>query len=136
MTERNARAQVVRYWWEKALGSPEASQRELAAGAYAFAINRAYYALFYAVSALLLEEERRFKKHSGVRAAFNRYFIKVGRVQKRYGDLYNQLFDDRQAGDYIALTEFDAQYVQEKVDACEVFLANLRSLFTSLPSDI
>jgi len=74
-------------------------QREFAAGAYSFAMNRAYYALFYAVSALLLEEGRRFKKHSGVRLAFNREIIKSERMERWCGDLYNEIFDDRQAGE-------------------------------------
>jgi len=73
--------------------------------------------LFYGVSGLLLEGGRQFKRHSGVRTVFNRDFVRTGRIEKRYGDLYNQLFDDRQAGDYVALTEFDAQYVQEKIEA-------------------
>jgi uncharacterized protein len=59
------------------------------ADAYTFAINRAYYALFYAVSALLLEEGRRFSKHSGVRAAFNRDLVKPGRLSRKHGELYN-----------------------------------------------
>ena len=134
MTEKAARAEVIRYWWDKAQESLEAARRELAAGAYSFAINRAYYALFYAVSALLLEEGRQFKKHSGVRAAFNREIIKTGRMGKEYGDLYNEVFDDRQVGDYIAFTKFDASYVQEKIDACEKFLANVRPLIKSLSS--
>jgi uncharacterized protein len=96
----------VRYWLQKAHESLESAQRELVAGSVAFAINRAYYALFYAVSALLLEAGRQFKRHSGMRAAFNRDFIRTGCVEMRYGDLYNQLFEDRQAGDYVALTEF------------------------------
>lgn len=54
---------------------------------------------------------------------------------KKHGDLYNQLFDDRQAGDYIALTEFDAQYMQEKIEACEEFLAHLRPLLKSWQPD-
>lgn len=70
MTEKATKVEVIRYWWDKAQESLEAARREFAAGAYSFAINRAYYALFYAVSALLLEEGRQFKKHSGVRAAF------------------------------------------------------------------
>lgn len=107
MIERNAKAAVVRYWWEKAQESLEAARRDLAAGSCACAINRAYYALFYAVSALLLEKGFQFKKHSGVRDAFNKDFIATGRVQRKYGDLYNQLFDDRLSGDYIALTEFN-----------------------------
>jgi uncharacterized protein (UPF0332 family) len=78
VTEKEAKAEVVRYWWDRAQESLGAARRELAAGAYAFAMNRAYYALFYAVSALLLEEGCRFKKHSGVRATFNREIIKTG----------------------------------------------------------
>jgi uncharacterized protein len=135
VTEEEARARIVQYWWDRAQASLQAARRELAAGAYAFAINRAYYALFYAVSALLLQEGRQFKRHSGVRAAFNQDFIRTGRVEMRYGDLYNQLFDDRQAGDYVALTEFDAQYVQEKTEACEDFLIHLRPLLRSLPPE-
>lgn len=48
-----AKEEAVRYWWAKAHESLEAARRDLAAEAYSFAINRAYYALFYAVSALL-----------------------------------------------------------------------------------
>lgn len=132
MTEKDAMAEVVRYWWEKAQESLKAARRDHSAGAYAFAINRAYYALFYAVSGLLLEEGLRFSKHVGVRAAFNRHLIKTGRLSRELGDLYNQLFDDRQEGDYVEFTTFDASYVQEKLDACGEFLSDLRPLLRSL----
>jgi uncharacterized protein (UPF0332 family) len=135
MTEEEARARIVRYWWERAHASLIAAHREAAAGDHILAINRAYYALFYAVSTLLLEEGRQFKRHSGVRTAFNRDFVRTGRVEERDGDLYNQLFDDRQVGDYVALTEFDAEYVQEKIEACETFLTHLRPLLRSLPPE-
>lgn len=127
--------EAVLYWWNKALESLKAARRELSAQGYTFAINRAYYALFYAVSALLLEEGRRFSKHSGVRAAFNRDIIRPGRLSRKHGELYNQLFRDRQEGDYVEFTTFDAPYVQEKIDACEEFLTHLRPLLKSLPSD-
>ena len=133
MSEKEARAEAVRYWWDKARESLQAARREFAADAYSFAMNRAYYALFYAVSALLLEEGRRFKKHSGVRSAFNQEIIKAERMERWCGDLYNEIFDDRQAGDYIAFTKFDAPYVQEKINGCEKFLADLRPLIKSLP---
>lgn len=135
MIDPQTRAEAVRHWWRLAHDSLEAARRELAAGAYPFAINRAYYALFYAVCALLLEEGREFSKHAGVRAAFNRYVIKAGLLEKKYGNLYNTLFDDRQAGDYIAFTEFDPSDVRQKVEACEEFLAALRPLITSLGAD-
>jgi uncharacterized protein (UPF0332 family) len=78
MRSETPKAQAIRYWWTKATQSLSATRRELAAGDYALAVNRAYYALFYAVSALLLEEGHKFTKHSGVRAAFNRDIIKPG----------------------------------------------------------
>ena len=133
MSEERNRAEAVRYWWDKALNSLQAARREAAAGDYAFAINRAYYTVFYAISALFLEEGRRFAKHSGIRAALNRDIIKTGRLSRRDGELYNQLFRDRQEGDYIEFTRFDAAYVQEKILACEEFLEHLRPLVKSLP---
>lgn len=136
MTEEEKRAEIVRYWWDRAQESLGAARRELAADSYNFAMNRIYYALFYAVSALLLEGGHRFKKHSGVRAAFNRHIIKTGRMEQRHGNLYNEVFDERQAGDYVAFTKFDAQYLQEKIDACEQFLAALRPLLKSLPPEV
>src|SRR5262249_46888247 len=129
-------AEAVLYWWNKALESLKAARRELAADAYTFAINRAYYALFYAVSALLLEEGRRFSKHSGDGAAFNRDIIRSGLLSRKYGDLYNQLFGDRQESELVVFTAFDGPYVQDKIDACEECLTHLRPLLKSLPSDM
>lgn len=132
MNEQQAKVEAVRHWWQQAQESLKAARRELEAGANAFAINRAYYALFYAVSALLLEEGHEFSKHAGVRAAFNREIIKAGRLDKKYGDLYNALFTDRQAGDYIAFTAFDLSDVRNKIAVCEEFLAAIRPLIHSL----
>jgi uncharacterized protein (UPF0332 family) len=70
-----------------------------------------------------------------VRTAFNRDFVRTARIEERFGDLYNQLFDDRQVGDYVAFTEFDAQYVQEKIEACGEFLTHLRPLLRALPAE-
>ena len=134
MSAEATQAGAVLYWWNKVLESLKAARRELAADAYPFAINRTYYALFYAVSASLLEEGRRFSKHSGVRAACNRDIIRPGLLSRKHGDLYNQLFRDRQEGDYVEFTAFDTPYVQEKIDACEEFLTHLRPLLKSLPS--
>jgi uncharacterized protein (UPF0332 family) len=53
MRSETPKAQAIRYWWTKATQSLSATRRELAAGDYALAVNRAYYALFYKV---LLEE--------------------------------------------------------------------------------
>ena len=63
-------------------------------------VNRLYYACFYAVSALLLVEGKSSSKHSGVRALFNKEWVKTGRVSSQYGRFYRRLYDSRQQGDY------------------------------------
>jgi len=45
MRSDTPKAQAIRYWWTKATQSLSAARRELAAGDYALAVNRAYYAL-------------------------------------------------------------------------------------------
>jgi uncharacterized protein (UPF0332 family) len=93
--------------------SLQSARREMAAGMLHFAINRAYYALFYAASAALLERHREFKKHAGVRAAFHREFVKPSLLVTEHGELYDRLFKNRQYGDYVALAEFEVVYVKD-----------------------
>lgn len=47
-------------------------------GFYGVAVNRAYYAFFYAATALLLALDMTRSKHAGVLAAFREHFVKPG----------------------------------------------------------
>lgn len=135
MNTEEQRAEVVRYWWFKAEDSLASARRELEAQAYDFAVNRLYYAAFYAVSAALLERQLSFKKHTGVRATFHREFIKTGLLDVKWGKLYDQLFEDRQEGDYVALITFDREYVEAQLTRCTQFLDKLRPLTSSLSEE-
>lgn len=68
------------------------------------AVNRLYYACFYAVSALLLTEGHSAPKHSRVRALFDQHWIKAGRLPRDAGKLFRKLFEERQRSDYSDLT--------------------------------
>ena len=132
MNKKKQIVNVVRYWWKRSEDSIKSAEREINARDFRFAINRLYYLLFYAVSAALLERNQDFKKHSGVRSAFHREFVKKNLLDKKLGKLYDQLFENRQEGDYIALLDFDELYVKEKLNNCKIFLDKLRSLIKSL----
>ena len=82
---------------DQALGAAET----LLAGGFAdFAASRAYYAAFYAATALLLYREKSFSKHSGVIGAIHKHFIKPGVLEKQVGKDLNWLFELRGLGDY------------------------------------
>jgi uncharacterized protein (UPF0332 family) len=65
-----------------------------------FAASRAYYAMFYAAQALLLEQGQSFSKHSAVIAAFGKEFAKAGRLDAKYHRYLIDAQDYRNLGDY------------------------------------
>jgi uncharacterized protein (UPF0332 family) len=85
MTAESQRSDTIKSWWSKALESMASARREFEADSYAFAMNRLYYAAFYAVSAVLLGRHESFRKHSGVRAAFHRELIQNTSTRREMG---------------------------------------------------
>lgn len=75
------------------------------------AINRLYYAAYYAIMALLLHSELKPTTHNGAKSNFSEYFIKTGEIEKEYGKIYSQLFTWRLKGDYDDFFEFNRDKV-------------------------
>lgn len=69
-------------------------------GFYNTAVNRLYYACFYAVSALLSKNRVNSSTHAGVKQMFGLYFIKTGIISAEQGRFFSILYDRRQSGDY------------------------------------
>lgn len=76
------------------------------------AINRLYYAVFYAVNALLVSYEIYPQSHSGTKSQYALHFIKTGKMDIKYGRLLAQLYDWRQKGDYDNRYDFDQESVK------------------------
>ena len=85
-------------------------------------MNRLYYAMFYAVLALLQEKEMGTSKHSGAIALFDREFVKTGAVPKEMSKALHRAFELRQKGDYMEETEVTADDVAEIRPLAEQFV--------------
>ncbi len=88
MTEDDARQEVAEYWMKKSAEALESAHSELKAGRLDFAVNRAYYACFYAASAVLLKMGKKFVKHSGLRGAVHRELVKTGLIDRKWGKVF------------------------------------------------
>ena len=64
------------------------------------AASRAYYAAFYAASALFAVGDREFSTHAGVDVAVHRDLVKSGRWVPSLGQDYSYLLRLRETGDY------------------------------------
>lgn len=63
---------------ERAEQSVQAAKSLNQQGYHDFAASRAYYAAFYGATAVLLNEDLDFSKHSGVIAFIHQRFVKTG----------------------------------------------------------
>ena len=131
MTPDEARQEAVRYWCELADEALASARSELAAGRLGFALNRGYYACFYAASAVFLQEGRTFRKHAGVRTAVHAHLVKPGRISADLGQWYDRLFDQRLQADYTAMVQFDKSTVREAVEQAGQFVDYMRRLLGS-----
>ena len=102
------------------------------AGHLLTAVNRLYYACFYCVAALLLTEGRRASKHSGVRALFDRFWVKAGRVSVERGRFYRRMFDHRQKADYADFVRFEPGEVAGWAEEAAAFVDEISGLVERL----
>lgn len=93
------------------------------------AINRLYYAFYYAVTALLLNADLNPSTHNGAKSNFTEHFVKTNRIDKEYGKIYSQLFTWRQKGDYDDLFDFSEDkvmpYFNPVADLIKIIEGNL-----------
>lgn len=85
----------------------EASRVMLGNHFYAAAISRAYYAVYYAITALLMERGVVVKTHRQAAIEFRKRFIKTKHFDVKYSDILDELFNVRMLSDYDAIPEID-----------------------------
>lgn len=131
MNESEARRSLVKLWVEKAEDALASAELELNEGHTNFAVNRLYYACFYAVTALLMQDGKQFARHSAVKAEFVRTYVKSERIDAKWNKFYQKLFDDRQEGDYIPTVTFDVSDVSARLQEVYEFVKVIRGLIKS-----
>ncbi len=94
---------------------------------YGFAVSRAYYAMFYLVSAILLTKDMNFSKHQAVVAAFGQHFVKTGIFKHKFHQYLVEAFEQRQIGDYEPMEEITKETAQKCIDRAEEFLVAVRA---------
>jgi len=97
---------------------------------YDVSASRAYYAAFYAASALLLHEGIDTSKHSGVIALVHQHFVKSGKLSKEQGGNLNWLFELRSVGDYGVSLHVGLDDARRAVRIAEDFVEAVKTLMS------
>jgi len=94
----------------------------LASQAFRGAVNRLYYAAFYAARALLATRDMDAARHTGLITLFQQHFVKTGLVPAETGKVLARAFEKRQNSDYGDFATIDPADAQDLSRAVHAFV--------------
>ena len=93
---------------------------------YSASINRSYYAVFYAVKALLLKKGKNPKTHSGTIAEFGLEYTINDNFNKNTSKILSRLEDDRENADYDISFQSTEKKAKKDLINAEIFIKECR----------
>ena len=79
--------------------------------------------MFYAASAMLLNEGEEFESHGETIGAFGRIFAKTGRVSGKFHSYFKDAFELREEADYTPETPVSAERARATLMRADEFVA-------------
>lgn len=90
-------------------------------------INRAYYAVFYAASAVLATKDLSASRHTGIVSMFGSEFVKKKLLLPELGRILHRLFEMRQRSDYLSPAEPTREVAEECIGEAEKFVGDIKT---------
>ena len=98
---------------------------------YTGANNRAYYAIFYAIRAILALEETDFKRHKDVIAYFNQKYIKPEIFPRKLGSKISQAQRVREDSDYDDKYQISYEKTEQQIETAKEVIIEVEQFIKS-----
>lgn len=131
-----ARKDLIAYRLKRAFETYEEAEYIAKGQYYNAAVNRLYYACYYAASALMLKHNLEVSTHKGVRNQLGLHFITTGKLEPIYGSIYSRLFQARQAGDYEDFAYCDLSMYQDYKPLVLKFILGVKAYIDEKTEDL
>jgi uncharacterized protein (UPF0332 family) len=95
-------------------------------------VNRAYYAMFYALLGLFLKANVTLKtsKHSGIISMFDKAFILSGKIDRDFSRSLHKIFGLRQVADYKELVEVSSEDAEVALEKAADFVKEIKRIIS------
>lgn len=127
-----ARADLISYRISKAEQTLDEADLLAANSYYNTAVNRLYYAAYYAASALMLGYSLDSTTHKGIKVMLGLKFIQPGILEREYGQIYQRLFNCRQASDYEDFVYYSKETYDELRPLSKKFIQRIKTTSTAV----
>jgi uncharacterized protein (UPF0332 family) len=121
------RISIVRYRIESAENTLAEVDTHRANGFYNTAVNRLYYACYYAATAILIANGIEVKSHDGVRMNLGKNIVQEGILTPEQGRYFSRLFSKRSTGDYDDFFNHNIETVDELMPDAKLFVQSVKN---------
>ncbi len=112
MINEEDRLSLIQYRLNQAKETIELARFLIDSKRYIVAVNRIYYGMYYAVTALAIQHKFETSKHAQLIGWFNKEFVASGILDIEIGKILRNAFQNRTKGDYDAFVEFNKEEVE------------------------
>ena len=123
---KEQRISIVRYRIESAENTLAEVETHRANGFYNTAVNRLYYACYYAATAILIANGIEVKSHDGVRMNLGKFIVQEDILTPELGRYFSRLFSKRSTGDYDDFFNHSIETVDELMPDAKLFIQTIK----------
>lgn len=125
--KKDKKQALVDYYLERADESLSDAKNLASIRSWNSAMNRLYYACFYAVQAALNQKiDLESKTHTGIKTLFNLHYVKAGLIDTEQSSFYSMLMQRRGESDYAAFEKSEEEDVIPLIPQAEKFIELIR----------
>lgn len=95
-------------------------------GDYDSCASRAYFAMFYATQALLLDTNGQLPTKQGIRSTFREQFVDTGELPERAADMLDRAYAVQEKADYSSRFATEADRAEQTLQEAEAFINAVR----------
>lgn len=122
------RKNLIEYRLSRASETLVEAQYNADGGYFNTAVNRLYYAAYYAASSLMLANGLTSTSHAGIKTMLSLHFVRPGILDIEYGRTFMTLFESRQSGDYEDFVYCDQKLYNKLYPKTKAFIEELTAL--------
>jgi uncharacterized protein (UPF0332 family) len=131
ISDENDRKVLIDYRLNQAIESLETVHFLIINNQFILAVNRVYYGMFYALSALALKHEFQTSKHAQLIGWFNKEFVSTKKVNQDTGWALKKAYGNRTKGDYDLFISFEKEEVDLMLHELKNFISEIETLLSN-----
>lgn len=120
------RAIMVNLEFEKAVRFSDQARKNAEIKEWDVVANRLYYAMFHAVSALLIHDKHKVGTHKGAVMMFGQHYVRTGVFSANEGRLYSQLQTMREKADYNSAWRTSEDIMAPLIEPATMFIDKIK----------